>query len=172
MAKLAGHAGRSEEGGAAADDLAPRLAPWLTPGTVIVCIGNELRGDDAAGPAVARLLAGRVPWTVVDAQTAPESYLGPIVEARPGCVLVIDALNFGAAPGTIEVVEPDRIAGCGPSTHGPAPLMFLEALAGMCPCRRAVVGIQPRRIEFGAEMSPPVARAVERLAEALRRLGR
>lgn len=155
-----------------ADDLAERLCAWVTPATVILCIGSDLRGDDAAGLLVARQLAGTVPWEVIDAQTVPESYLGRIVQARPDCVLVVDALNFGAPAGTIEVVEPDEIAGQGPSTHGPALEVFLEALGMMCPCRCAVVGIQPRQVQFGAAVSPPVARAAARLVRAFRRLAR
>ncbi|MHC4788136.1 MAG: hydrogenase maturation protease [Planctomycetota bacterium] len=164
--------GRAPDDGGALEGLVEALRPWLTPSTVIVCIGNDLRGDDGAGPAVAAALADAVPWAVLDTQTAPESYLGKIAGLHPDCVVVIDTLNFSLPPGTISLVKPDEIAGQGPGTHGPAPVLFLEALAERCSCRCAVLGIQPMQIEFGAPLSPPVARAVERIAQAFRRLAR
>lgn len=155
-----------------AEDLVEHLAALLVPATVIVCIGSELRGDDAAGPAVARELGESVPWQVVDAQNAPENFLGKITRAAPQTVLLIDTLNFGAPPGTIAFVEPDSITGAGPSTHGPAPAAFLEALALMHPCRCAVLGIQPQRLDLAAPLSEPVADAVRRIVRAFQRLAR
>ena len=156
----------------ALEELADLLAPLLTPTTAIVCVGNDLCGDDGVGPAVARDLAGTVPWAVFDARTAPESFLGKIIAGRPESVVLIDALDFGGPVGAVRIIPPGDVGGQGPSTHGPAPLAFLEALAIMCPCRCAVVGVQPGHVEPGTPMSPPVARAGRRLVHALRRLAR
>ena len=154
----------------APEELVEQLSALLTPTTVIVCVGSELRGDDAAGVAAARELAGSVPWEVIDARTAPESFLGRIAGRRPGSVLVIDALSFGAPAGTIRLVEPSAIEGQGPSSHGPAPALFLEALAAMHPCRCAVLGIQAGSLELGSPLSPPVAEAVRQAVEILRQV--
>ena len=87
-------------------------------------------------------------------------------------MVVVDALSFGAEPGTIDVVEPDRIEGQGPSTHGPAPVAFLEILTAMHPCRCVVVGIEPERLDLAAPLSGRVAGAVGRLVEAFRSVAR
>ena len=149
------------------DHLMEHLAEVLTPRTAVVCIGNELCGDDAAGPVIAKRLAGKVPWDVHDAQTVPESFLMKIVERRPDTVLLIDALDFGAAPGAIELFDASRLGGQGPSTHGPAPLAFLEVLKMFLPCRQVVLGIQPAAGGFGNEMCGPVRTAVDLVVEAL-----
>lgn len=146
--------------------LAEHLAEVLAPTSVIVCIGNELCADDGAGPAVAKRLSGELPWWVFDTAGVPESFLMKIVEARPASVLLVDALHFGAAAGAVELIDPDAVGGQGPSTHGPAPLAFLEILQMMHPCPRRVLGIQPRGVEFGQPMSEPVARAVDLVVEA------
>lgn len=155
-----------------AEALERGLADLLGESTVIVCVGNDLCGDDGAGPAVAEALGETVPWPVVNAQTAPESFLGKIVAHRPRSVVVIDATDFGAAPGTVRRVGGDDVAGQGPSTHGPAPRAFLDALQMMHSCRTAVVGIQPRRTDPGSEMTPAVRDAVERVVGAIRNLAR
>jgi hydrogenase maturation protease len=149
-----------------AEHLAEHLREHLTGETAVVCVGNEICGDDGAGPAVAKRLAGKVPWCLYDTQGVPESFLMKIVEPKPTTVIVIDALHFGAEVGAVELIEPEQVTGQGPSTHGPAPLAFLDVLNMFHPCRRVVLGIQPKQIEFGTEMCEEVRQAVERIAEA------
>ncbi len=175
--------GRSRAGGAPAgittvQHLAEHLAEALAPSSVIVCVGNELCGDDGAGVAVARGLTAPpgqgqpplppLPWEVFDTQTVPESFLVKIAQRRPDSVLLIDALDFGAAPGAVELISADSVGGQGPSTHGPAPVAFMEILRMLHPCRCWVLGIQPAQAEVGAGLSPPVERAVEMVVQALR----
>ena len=152
------------------EHLTQHLAEVMTEKTAIVCVGNELCGDDGAGAIIAKMLEGAVPWSVYDTQTVPESFLMKIVSGRPETVLLIDSLAFGALPGAIEIFQTDQIAGQGPSTHGPAPLAFLEVLQMIHPCRCAVLGIQPKDTAFGAAMSDPVREAVSVVARAIRSL--
>ena len=149
--------------------LVEQLAAIVTRATAIVCAGNDLYGDDGAGPVVAGKLAGTVPWEVFDAQTAPESFLMRIAAGRPDVVILVDAVDFGASPGTVRLVAPESIANQGPSTHGPAPVAFLEALTLIHPCRTVVLGIQPGDAGLDKPLSEPVARAVEMVVEAFRR---
>lgn len=158
------------EGIGSAEHLAEHLGEVVLPSTVIVCVGNDLCGDDGAGPAVAAALAGALPWHVLDTQTVPESFLMKIVDRKPESVVLIDALDFAAPPGTVDLVDADRIGGQGPSTHGPAPLAFLDVLNMMHPCRRAVVGIQPGQTDPGLPISDEVARAVRLVVDAFRLL--
>ena len=133
-------------------------------------MGNELCGDDAAGPAIAKKLQGKVPWTVYDTQTVPESFLMKIVGQKPTSVVLIDALDFGGEIGNVELVSADKINGQGPSTHGPAPLAFLEVLQMMHPCKCFVLGIQPKSGQFGEPMSDPVKAAVDMVTDAFKNL--
>jgi len=144
------------------------LARLLVPGAAIVCMGNELLGDDAAGVCVGRHLGGAWPWNVYNVQTAPENFLFLIASSRPTAVLVIDAMDFGASPGTVAMVEGKRVAGQGPGTHGPSPAAFLELLAQVHPCPTAVLGIQPAQAVTAAPLCPPVAAAVDSVASVLR----
>lgn len=147
-----------------AEHLAEHLAEVLTDRSIIVCVGNEICGDDGAGPAIARRIAGKGPWQVLDVQSVPESFLMKIVQAGPDTVMVVDALDFGAAAGAVELFAADAVTGQGPSTHGPAPIAFLDLLNMMHPCRRVILGIQPVTGEFGQEMTEPVKAAVEMVA--------
>ncbi len=152
--------------------LAERLAEIATSSTVIVCIGNELRGDDGAAVEVARRLVNAVPWEIFNAQNAPENFLMKIVDRKPQSLILVDALDFAAAPGAVQLMEADQVGGEGPSTHGPGPTAFLEVLRTMHPCRCVVLGIQPRSGDFGRPLSEPVSAAVELVVKAFKLLAR
>ncbi len=154
--------------GEAGKSLVRELAGLLTPHAVIVCAGSDLRGDDGAGPAVAERLGGDLPWPVHDARTAPESFIGKVAAARPDVVVLIDATDFAGSPGDVALIPAERIVGQGPSTHGPAPQLFLRALLEIHPCRCVVLGIQPGCTDVGGPLSGPVQRAVEDVVEAIR----
>ena len=70
----------------------------------------------------------------------------------------------------MELVPAGEVAGQGPSTHGPAPLAFLEVLQMMHPCKCYVLGIQPERGQIGEPMSEPVTAAVDLIVEAFKSL--
>jgi len=147
--------------------LAQHVAEALTDDSIILGVGNDICGDDGAGPAIAKRIDGKVRWRVLDVQTVPESFLMKIVAAKPDVVMIIDGLDFDAAPGAVELLAADAVTGQGPSTHGPAPIAFLDLLNMMHPCRRVILGIQPVTGEFGEAMTPAVAKAVEFVADAL-----
>ena len=152
------------------EEIARRLAELMHPSTVIVGVGNELRGDDGAGVVVADRLAGRVPWLVLDAGMAPENFLGKLLDGRPESVVLIDAAAVGAPPGTVLLLGREDLTEASPGTHGPSLLPVLEWLdeAGVAPC--AVLGIQPQRGDFGRGLSQAVGAAVERIVQAFGQL--
>ena len=149
-----------------AEHLAERLGEIHPSSTAIVCVGNELRGDDGAGPAVARDLLRTRRWYVYDAGLAPESFLMKIAATKPDLAVVVDTLHFGARAGAVELFGPEDLGGAGPSTHGPAPTLFLQALKMLHRCRCVILGIQPDSMEFGRGLSAPVSAAVQRIVDA------
>jgi hydrogenase 3 maturation protease len=147
-----------------------QLRKLLLPGSAIVCAGNELCGDDAAGLAVAGQIPHDGPWKVFEAGPAPENFLVRIAQSRPPSVLLIDAMDFGGEPGEVTLVDAKGITGQGPSTHGPGAEAFLELLTQMHACPMYVMGIQPRSSAVGAPLSEDVAASVGAVAAALRSL--
>lgn len=152
------------------DGLVSRLHQLVDLDTVIVCMGSSLHCDDAAGVAVGRELGGALPWPVFEVGVAPENFVVRIAGYQPSLVIVIDAVDFGGSPGQVSPINPDDLVDLSPSTHGPAPTSFLEALRLMHPCPCVVLGIQPLTTETGEELSPPVVDAVRRVAETFRLL--
>ncbi|NQU76444.1 MAG: hydrogenase maturation protease [Planctomycetes bacterium] len=159
----------SHAGISTAEHLAEHLLQFIRPPLAVVCVGSELSGDDGLGPAVARKFPSG-PWEVHDAQTVPESFLIKIARHRPCSLILVDAVDFGAAPGSVDLLAMDKISAGGPAAHGPAPLGFLDLLQAVYPCRVAVLAVQPQRLALGQTLSEPVRQAVSLILQAFRLL--
>lgn len=156
------------------DPAAHSAAPWVSAlreavkGRVAVLgIGNELRADDGAGSLVAQSLGERFPDIAFDGGQAPENASGPIRRARPDTVIVVDAADFGGAPGEIRFASPGDAGGLTLGTHALPIGTFMQALAEMTGAAVHLVAIQAQATAFGGGMTPEVAAAVAEVAREL-----
>lgn len=137
---------------------------------LIIGCGNLLRGDDAVGPEVVRLLTARgLPDGVacVDAATAGID-VALWMRAVPH-VIVVDACRSGRAPGTVIEVSGTEVERLPPpsgiSVHAVRwdhALAFARwRLAEAYPAKVSVLLIEGGRFEHGEPLSPAVEEAVE-----------
>jgi hydrogenase 3 maturation protease len=148
------------------------LAQWRASRVVILGIGNPLKGDDAAGPLLCERLSGRVPAKVIDAGAVPENYIGPVLEASPEVLLLVDAVDFGGRPGQIRVCAPEKIHEFTFSTHALSLHLALDLIRRETNVEVCVLGVQAGTMKFGDCLSPAVREAVETLADTLTQLFR
>jgi hydrogenase maturation protease HycI len=136
--------------------------------TLIVGIGNILKADDGAGPLVCeQLRRAKVCADLIDAGTVPENYIQPIIKKAPQNLLVIDAIDFGAPPGTIRIFEPEQLSSHVISTHSLSPRLFVDMVCRDISIDVYFVGIQPAQIHLGQSISQQVSHAIERLSQTL-----
>jgi hydrogenase 3 maturation protease len=137
---------------------------------VVVGIGSEFRGDDAAGVLVARNLKKCVKSPnvlVIEAGVAPENFTSEIRKFRPSHIILIDAADFGAKPGTFIFTDSSAAIGQSISTHK-LPLSILsDYLHAQTSAKVLLVGIQPARAELSSEMCEEVKGAVDEVVDAL-----
>lgn len=131
---------------------------------LVVGVGNELRGDDAAGLEVARQVARAGACAVVIAEDVPENHLGPMQEAGADTVIFCDAVQMGALPGTVAVFALEQLAGGAVSTHNASLRLLGRCLRAAGVRRVLVAGIQPKCLQWGGEMSAEVRAACAELA--------
>jgi hydrogenase 3 maturation protease len=140
----------------------------------VVGMGHELRGDDAAGIAVARALQTALGsderLLVIDAGPAPENYTGPLRHFEPDLVLFVDAAQMDEAPGTIRWVPWREVDGLGVWTHALSPRVLACFLIGQLGCEVTLLCIQPSNNSLAASLSPEVADAVDTVVLCLLRL--
>ncbi|WP_159076994.1 hydrogenase maturation protease [Halococcoides cellulosivorans] len=143
-------------------DIVPSARPL-----VVLGVGSG-QGDDRAGVALVDRLEAMDPpdVTAIAGGVAPENYTGPIREADPRAILVVDAVESGADPGAIGAFGIDDLRMGSISTHSAPPTMLVDFLEGTTDATVSLVGIQPATLD-GATLSVPVARAVEALATTI-----
>ncbi len=140
---------------------------------LVAGVGNVLRGDDGFGPAVAARLAAMPPGQLPDGARVVETGIGGVallqelMDGFDGLVLV-DAVDRGAKPGTIFRIEPEvGEAVHVPDVHlaNPERVLTMARSLGVLPGRLAIVGCQAADVdELSERLSPAVERAVERAA--------
>lgn len=134
---------------------------------VIVGVGNSLRGDDGLGPALIAKLQGQTKLTCIDAGNAPENYTGKIVQEAPDTILIVDALDLGKKPGTYAILKKEEILQSGFTTHDISPNMFIEYLEKNTAANIYMLGVQPKSVSFGEEMSAEVKDALEQITNLI-----
>ncbi len=147
--------------------LADKTAVLPAENIVILGVGQTLKGDDGAGPVLCERIRNRVAAHVIDAGTIPENYVQPIVRLAPRLLLIVDASDFGAQPGTIALLAPERISRVSTGTHGLSPRLFVDLIRRQIETDCWFLAVQPQQIRLGEPLSPPVQRAVHRLAQSL-----
>lgn len=167
---------RAEVPSPVSETLAQELRARLGGSVVVMGIGNPDRGDDGAGLLVAGLLAEALPGgkltddrtvTVLLAGEVPESYLGPAAEARPDAVLLVDAVDMCAEPGSAALLEPEELRGGATFTHRTPLALLSKFLRRETGADVLLLAIQPRSLEWGAPMSPEVQEAARHLGDIL-----
>jgi hydrogenase maturation protease len=139
---------------------------------LVGCVGNVLRGDDGFGPAVAGRLALPDGARMVETGIGGIALLQELMEGWDGLV-VVDAIDRGAEPGTVfrivpDVGEPVHV----PDVHLANPERVLTTAKGMgvLPDQVVIVGCQPAEVdELGEGLSPAVERAVDVAAREVER---
>lgn len=138
--------------------------------TIVLGLGNTLLGDDGAGIHALKQLADT--WSVdqsdvsfVDGGTLSFT-LTDVIEGADN-LIVIDAAQLNAVPGTVMVFENEAMDdfvtnGKCSSVHevSLAELLDIARLIDCLPTRRALIGIQPQNIDWAEHPSKLVAQAI------------
>lgn len=130
---------------------------------VLFTVGSVLRGDDAAGPMLARLFEEKPieGWSVIDGGQTPEDDLVLVRRARPKRLVLVDAADMGCEPGTVRAITADEVAGQALITTHSLPISFLLGQLDECCDEVIFVGIQAQDTSFFNPLSPGVLKAVQ-----------
>lgn len=140
--------------------------------TLVLGLGNPIMGDDGVGIAALQRL--RNDWELppevelVDGGTWGMNLL-PMIETAERLVL-LDAVNTGAVPGTVTVLERHELPRYFSLKLSPHQIDLREVLAlaelrGALPHELVALGIQPAVVEMQTELSPVVEAALGKLVD-------
>ncbi len=159
--------------------------------TLVVCLGNELVGDDGVGIRVGRVLRGLSLPAGTELRIRPNLGLELIeLLGEFERVILVDAMTTGRRPGTCEIInvaEAEGMASCPTCAHSIGVPEILQIGRKLYPDRMSgvvrIVGIEGEAMtEFGVGLTEPVRRGMVRAVDvvlealgassALRREGR
>ncbi len=137
----------------------------------MIGVGNDLRGDDAAGLEVARR-------TQVPPAVRVHEHEGEAVDLLDlwrdvDAVVLVDTIRSGAPAGTIHRIDasmepiPSPLRRASSHTIGVAEAIELGRTLDVLPDRVVVYGVEGTRFAAGSEMSPEVRAAIPELARAV-----
>jgi hydrogenase 3 maturation protease len=141
--------------------------PVLRGKTVIVGIGNALRGDDGFGPALIERLRGKVSAICIDAGNAPENYVGRIIKEAPDTILLVDVAHLDLEPGQYRLLEPDDIVPSGLTTHDMSSRMLIAFLQEQTQATILMLAVQPQQVSLGESLSACVTETLYTLEQQL-----
>lgn len=122
------------------------LYPFQSKDIVFVGLGNEYRGDDAAGLIFLNRLNESCEFVAahfVNARTNPENHLEEILGYSPQLVVFIDAARFGGLPGELKWLRPSQVKQAKISTHAFSMDMVEKYLIAHQPMEFKYLAIQP-----------------------------
>ena len=147
---------------------------------VVLGIGNMLWADEGFGVRCVEALQQRFEFAphveLVDGGTQGLALLQYVQEAD--ALLILDAIDYGLAPGTLKVVQGDEVpcflGAKKMSLHqtGFQEVLMVAQLTGHYPQRIVLIGCQPEELEdYGGSLRPRTLQALEEaLPLALERL--
>jgi hydrogenase maturation protease len=138
---------------------------------ILIGIGNAYRSDDGVGIVVARRLREHVPAGVAILEASGEG--AALLDAWTGAatVILVDAVQSGAPPGTIHRLDansgpiPSRFFHYSTHSFSVAEAVELARALNQLPPRLIVYGIEGKNFADGESLSDEVERAAVRVAE-------
>ncbi|MDJ0950885.1 MAG: HyaD/HybD family hydrogenase maturation endopeptidase [Alphaproteobacteria bacterium] len=144
--------------------------------TLVLGLGNILLSDEGVGVRVVEALAAdyRVPDEVeiVDGGTSGMDLMETV--AGCDCLIVTDAVNADALPGTVLRFADDAVRAFFQTRLSPHQLGLSDLLAALtltdeAPRRVILIGVVPADLSLGTELSETVAEARDAAAEMVAR---
>jgi hydrogenase 3 maturation protease len=133
---------------------------------LFIGVGNVLKSDDGAGVVISRRIRERAGIRSLPVEVSIENYIGKINSMEPGEMVILDAMELNAKPGTYRILSLDMVEDATSTTHN----ISLGKLKGFFSFPTHVLGIQPLNLEIGDRLSPPVQKTVNRIIEQINQL--
>jgi hydrogenase maturation protease len=137
---------------------------------IVIGIGNEFRGDDAAGLLVVRRLREKPSAGVEILEQSGEATTLMDTMTQAGTVILVDAVQSGAKAGQIHRYEaseqsmPAQFLRCSTHNFSVHDAIEMARALGKLPSRLMVYGIEGLHFEPGVDLSPAVQTAVVKAA--------
>jgi hydrogenase maturation protease len=151
--------------------LSLRVTGKNSPRIAVLGIGNLLLKDEGIGVHLVQELASIVDASnvaIIDGGTSPD--IMSLVDPNIDKLIIIDAVKGGYKPGTVyrfssDDLDLDSVSPVSVHDIGVLESLRMMALLDRQPKSTVIIGIEPREIDFGLDLSPEVE---QRLPEIIK----
>jgi len=126
---------------------------------VVMSIGNPIKSDDNIGNIILDRLDIK-DIIKIKAGITPENFINQLKNFDE--VIIIDALEFEGETGEVKIFKLDEIKDSLVSTHN-IPISLLKKFLPNSKIK--IIGIKPKNIEFGKELSEELKNKIEEIIE-------
>ena len=116
---------------------------------LFVGIGNVLKSDDGIGVYISNKIKVTPSIQKLTVEISIENYLGKINSLKPDVLILVDCLDFGRQAGYYELLPVNQVKDFTLNTHN----ISLKRISELFTMPVFILGIQPKSIDFGEEMS-------------------
>ena len=158
------------------NELLDILRSCSEPKICVLGIGSEFKADDSAGVVIVNDLQrmcdekkciDETRVLFLNCSTAPENFTGFIKEFGPTHLILIDAAEMGEQPGTVKFIPSDKVGGVSFATHVLPIAVMINYLKQSITFESVIMGIEPKNLVFGTEMSSEVKEATTKLSASI-----
>jgi hydrogenase 3 maturation protease len=135
---------------------------------LVITVGNCFRSDDGAGPYIAAELAGLKQLKIIDAGYTPENIVEDVIAIAPQKMVVIDAADFKAQPGTVRLIDAGQINQSTLSTHSIPMNVITGIISESIETKVYFIGIQAKNLTMGEGLSDEVKQAADAIVERIK----
>ena len=137
----------------------------------VLGIGNYLQGDDFLGVAIIQNLKEHIQKDsilLLEGEIAPIDFFPRVQEWDPTHLIIIDAAEFQAKPGTFNLIDHEQMARFTLTSHKRALTLFIDLLTVYLPDLEIIIlGVQPELIDFKEGLSQSIKQVVQVLSNLL-----
>jgi hydrogenase 3 maturation protease len=130
---------------------------------LFVGIGNLLKRDDGAGVYISRKIKNSGHISALTVEVSIENYIGKINSMNPDILVLIDCVDMKSPPGTYKLLPVGIVRDLTFNTHN----ISLSRLSEFFRMPVYLLGIQPKKIDFGEEISYIVMNVADKIIQMI-----
>ncbi|MCK4662003.1 MAG: hydrogenase maturation protease [Bacteroidales bacterium] len=130
---------------------------------LFVGIGNVLKTDDGIGVYISNKIKESSSIQKLIVEISIENYLGKINSLNPDVLILVDCVDFGKQAGYYELLPVEKVKDFTMNTHN----ISLKRISELFKMPVFILGIQPKRIDFGEKISEIVLKTAQYILEII-----
>jgi hydrogenase 3 maturation protease len=133
---------------------------------LFVGIGNVLKQDDGVGVYISNNIKRTQIIKTLTVEVSIENYISKINQINSENLILIDCVDFNKNPGFWDILPVNKINGLITNTHN----ISLNKISELFNNKAYILGIQPKTIQFGENLTSEIKRTADLLIKKINNL--